>query len=57
MKLSTLVHGAAKVLETDLEHLPHYIQVHKEKVIDFKQNVNEMPPANVTQTLAKKTPV
>ena len=26
MDLSTLIHGAAEVLETDVEHLPHYVQ-------------------------------
>ena len=54
MELSTLIQGAAEVLETDVEHLPHFIQDLKENIIDFKQTVNERPPANVTQTLAKK---
>ena len=55
MELTTLVQRAAEVLETDVEHLSHYIQDLKEKVIDCKQTANEMPPANVTQSLAKKT--
>ena len=38
-----------------MEHLPYYIQRLKEKVIDFKQTVDEIPPANVTLSIAKKT--
>ena len=48
MELSTLIQGAGEVLESDVE------QRLKEKVIDFKQTVDEMPPANVTQSNAKK---
>ena len=55
MELTTLVQRAAEVLETDVEHLPHYIQRLKEKVIDFKQTVDKMTRASVTQSLAKKT--
>ena len=54
MELSTLVQGAAEVLETDVGHLPHYILYLNEKVIDFKKIANKMPPANFTQSLAKR---
>ena len=48
MELSTLVQGAAEVLDDDVEDLPHYIR-------DLKKPANEMTPANVVQSLAKKT--
>ena len=35
--------------------LPYYIQRLKEKVIDFKQTLDKMPPANITVSIAKKT--
>ena len=52
MELSNLVQGAAEVLDDDVEHLPHYIQDLKAKVIDYKQPDNKKPPANVVQSLA-----
>ena len=55
MEISTLIQGAAEILEADVEHLPHYLQDLKEKVIDFKQTVDKMTRASVTQSLAKKT--
>ena len=54
MELSTLVQGAADVLDDDVENLPHYIQDLTVKVIDYRHPANEMPPANVLQSLAKK---
>ena len=42
MESSTLVQGAAEALETVVEHLPHYIQDLKEKVIDYNQPAHEM---------------
>ena len=54
MELSTLIQGAGEVQEADVEHLPYYIQRLKEKVIDFKQTLDEMPPANVAVSIAKK---
>ena len=40
--------------DDDVEHLPHYIQDIKAKVIYYKQPASEMPPANIVQSLAKK---
>ena len=51
MEQSTLVQGAADVVE----HLPHYIQDLKAKVIDNRQPAHKMPPANVVKSLAKQT--
>ena len=43
MELSTLIKGTGEVQEGDVKHLPHYIERLKEKVIDFKQSLEEMP--------------
>ena len=54
MELSTLIQGTREVQVGEVEHLPYYIQRLKEKVIDFKQKLDEMPPANVAVSIAKK---
>ena len=55
MELSTLIQCAGEVQEGGAEHHPHYIQKLKEKVIDFKLSLDEMPPANVTVSIAQIT--
>ena len=54
MELSTLIQGTGEVQEGDVEHLPHYIQRLKDKEIDYKQALDEMPAANVQVSIAKK---
>ena len=46
--------GAAEVLDDDVEHMPHYIRDIKAKVINYRWPDNEMPPANIVQSIAKK---